>query len=182
MTCIVGLVERDKVWMGGDSAGVAGYSTSSRLDPKVFRNGPYLMGFTTSFRMGQILQFGKPPAPPARGLFRFMVTTFVPWAREAMKSAGYLKIKDNQEEGGTFLVGTRGRLFYVDSDFQIGEHHDNFAAVGCGQDLALGSLYSSERLTPRQRVVTALRAAERFSAGVRRPFRVLSLGGSALRA
>jgi hypothetical protein len=26
MTCIVGLVENNNVWLGGDSAGVSGYS------------------------------------------------------------------------------------------------------------------------------------------------------------
>jgi hypothetical protein len=51
MTCIVGLVDGGRVWLGGDSAGVSGWDLTVRADRKVFRNGPYVMGFTTSFRM-----------------------------------------------------------------------------------------------------------------------------------
>ncbi len=54
MTAIVGLVHNATVYIGGDSAGVSGYSMTVRADSKVFTIGPYLMGFTTSFRMGQL--------------------------------------------------------------------------------------------------------------------------------
>jgi len=37
MTAICAVVHDDKVWMGGDSAGVAGYSLIPRSDPKVFK-------------------------------------------------------------------------------------------------------------------------------------------------
>lgn len=57
MTCIVGLVDGDRVILGGDSAGIAGWHLQLRADEKVFRNGPYAIGFTTSFRMGQILRY-----------------------------------------------------------------------------------------------------------------------------
>lgn len=57
MTCIVGLVDKGSIYMGGDSAGVAGLSVTTRADEKVFLNGPFIMGFTTSFRMGQILRY-----------------------------------------------------------------------------------------------------------------------------
>ena len=75
MTCIVGLEHKGKVYIGGDSAGVAGYSLSVRADQKVFINGNFIFGFTSSFRMGQILRFGfnpprrhpeAPPPPPQR--------------------------------------------------------------------------------------------------------------------
>jgi len=44
-----------------------------------------------------------------------------------------------QEAGGTFLVGYRGRLFRVDSDYQVGESVNNYCAVGCGADLVRAS-------------------------------------------
>jgi hypothetical protein len=52
VTAIVGLVHEGTVYIGGDSAGVSGYSMTVRADAKVFTVGPYLLGFTTSFRMG----------------------------------------------------------------------------------------------------------------------------------
>ena len=57
MTCIVGLVHEGVVYIGGDSAGVGGMSLTVRADEKVFQNGEFLMGFTTSFRMGQLLRY-----------------------------------------------------------------------------------------------------------------------------
>lgn len=43
MTCIVGVAEGGKVWIGGDSAGVdsGNYSLTVRADRKVFRNGHF---------------------------------------------------------------------------------------------------------------------------------------------
>ena len=65
MTAIVAIRQDNTVYMGGDSAGVAGLKITIRKDPKVFINGNFLMGFTTSFRMGQLLQYSfKPPEHP----------------------------------------------------------------------------------------------------------------------
>lgn len=179
MTAIVGLVHDGVVHLGGDSAGVAGYSLTVRRDEKVFTNGPYVIGFTYSFRMGQLLRYSfRPPEPLGQGVEktkdvpRFMATTFVDAVRETLKSGGWLKKDSEQEEGGTFLVGAAGRLFEIASDFHVGEAADGYAAVGCGEDVALGALYATarSRMAPQRRVRLALEAAERFSAGVRGPF------------
>ena len=58
MTCIVGLEHDGKVYMGGDSAAVGGMDVYPSRIPKVFQAGRYLIGYTTSFRMGQLLQYG----------------------------------------------------------------------------------------------------------------------------
>lgn len=176
MTVIAGLAHKGTVHIGADSAGISGYELRERRDAKVFRNGPYAMGFTTSFRMGQLLHHAlQPPAPPEddADLHRFMVTTWVDAVRDCLKTGGWAKKDSEQEEGGTFLVGVRGRLFVVDSDYQVAEPADNYAAVGCGNDVALGALHVSGFygfLTPQVRVKCALETAEKFSAGVRGPF------------
>lgn len=175
MTCIVGLVDGGRVWLGGDSAGVAGYDLTVRADRKVFRNGPYVMGFTSSFRMGQLLRHGfDPPAPPdpPADLEAFMATTFIDGVRERLKAGGWASKSDEQERGGNFLVGVRGRLFEIQSDYQVGENVDGWAAVGCGDQVAHGALFASRGRLAMDRVVLALAAAERFSAGVRRPFAI----------
>ena len=53
MTAIAGLVHDGKVYIGGDSAGVAGMDLHLRSDPKVFTVGEFVIGYTTSFRMGR---------------------------------------------------------------------------------------------------------------------------------
>ncbi|GIG89802.1 Ntn hydrolase family protein [Plantactinospora endophytica] len=174
MTAIVGLVHDGVVYIGGDSAGVSGYSMTVRADAKVFRIGPYVFGFTTSFRMGQLIRYALVAPTPAGNLDRFMATTFVNAVRECLKEGGWAKRDNDREEGGTFLVGVRGRLFTVEDDYQVGASADGYAAVGCGSEIALGALFATARtsMPPKQRVTIALEAAERFSAGVRGPFLV----------
>lgn len=143
-----------------------------RADTKVFRTGPYVMGFTSSFRMGQLLRHAFEPPAPAADLDKFMTTTFIDAVRTCLKAGGWASKNSEQEQSGDFLVGVNGRLFEVGSDYQVGEPADRFTAVGCGDQAARGALYATANtgLQPRERVGIALAAAERFSAGVRAPF------------
>lgn len=172
MTAIVGLVHKHRVYLGGDSAGVAGYQLTLRRDPKVFRSGPYAMGFTSSFRMGQLLRHSLTAPQPEGDLDRFMVTTFVDAVRTCLKDGGWARKDAEQEEGGTFLVGIHGRLFTIDSDYQVAESADGYDAAGCGDQLALGAFHATAALDmkPRQRLTAALDAAAHHSAGVRGPY------------
>ena len=122
MTCIVGLVHEGVVYIGGDSAGVGGMSLTVRADEKVFQNGDFLMGFTTSFRMGQLLRYSlKPPRThPDDDIHQYMVVDFVNAVRGCLKAGGYASKEHEVESGGTFLVGYAGHLFTVDSDYQVG--------------------------------------------------------------
>ena len=57
MTCIAAAIDEKEMVVGGDSAGVGGWGLDLRADPKVFRNGPLVIGGAGSFRMLQLLQF-----------------------------------------------------------------------------------------------------------------------------
>lgn len=177
MTAIVGLVEDGTVTIGGDSAGVAGYSLTVRADQKVFRNGPMVFGFTSSFRMGQILRYSLviPLRNPEMDVMEWAATVFVDAVRSVLREKGFARKTDGEEKGGHFLIGYEGRLFKIENDFQVGESVDEFAATGCGEDVALGALYalSGSELSPKVKVKTALLAAERMSAAVRGPFTIL---------
>lgn len=172
MTCIIGFVDNGKVYIGGDSAGVSGYLVQIREDVKVFRNGPFLMGFTTSFRMGQLLHYAfEPPEHPDNyDDMRFMVCKFVPAVKKCLKEGGWLKTKDGQDDAGSFLVGYRGHLYEIDSDLQVGKLHDRIASVGCGSAYALGAMYALGHLDPTDRVKKALEITTHLNAGVRPPF------------
>jgi hypothetical protein len=175
MTCIAGLVDRGKVWIGGDSAGVAGWDLAVRADEKVFTNGEFVLGFTSSFRMGQLLRYAfTPPAPhEEQDIQQFMVTDFINALRQCLKDGGYATKDKEQESGGRFLAGFRGQLFDIGTDYQVGRNADGYAAVGCGDQIALGSLFSTRGQPAQQRIHKALEAAERHSAGVRGPFVIL---------
>lgn len=184
MTCIVALKDGGRVYMGADSAGVGGwYRKSSRMDPKIYRVGAMLIGFTTSFRMGQLLGYSLtlPHHHADVAIEKYMATAFIDAVRHCLKTGGWAEKDKEVERGGDFLVGYHGRIFHVASDYQVGEREEGFDAVGCGFDLALGSLYTSAMVkdadvggpaNPRERVTVALEAAAAFSAGVHPPFRI----------
>lgn len=172
MTCIVGLVEDGQVFIGGDRAGVGGWALTLRKDVKVFRNGDFLIGGTSSFRMVQLLHhaFIPPVYDENISIEKFMSTAFVDAIRQCFKDGGWSQKSNEQESAGVFLVGFRGRLFEIESDYQVGESLDGFNAVGCGSDVALGVLYATPNVKPRKRVEMALQGAEHLNAGVRGPF------------
>ena len=178
MTCIVGLVENDKVYMGADSMSASDYQAFIRKDAKLFRNGPFLIGGTDSFRMLDLLRYSLelPDLPDDVedddcALHRYMATEFIDAVRETLGAGGFKKIENGVEHGGHFLVGVRGRLFEIYEDFQVGESLDSYAAVGCGAELALGSLHTTNSsILPMERLELALLAAEHHSTFVKRPF------------
>ncbi len=176
MTCIVGLVENGVVYIGGDSSAVSGWDLMLRKDRKVFRVGEALLGFTSSFRLGQLLRdtFLPPALQENEHIERYMTTTFVNAVRECLKEGGFAQKKNEQESAGTFLVGFRGRLFRIADDYQVGETLHHYDAIGSGDSVAFGALYATAHLptslTPSTRIELALSAAEQHNIGVRGPF------------
>jgi ATP-dependent protease HslVU (ClpYQ) peptidase subunit len=181
MTCIIGLVKDGVVYMGGDSIAYTDYFDSrTGRAPKVFRIGECLIGFTSSFRMGQILQYhlkletqGNEPDD------RYIVVTFLEAVRACLKTHGYAKVENNQETGGTFLVGYRGNLYKVCDDLSVLQFTDDFDVVGCGIYHAIGAMAALENLPPRRRIKQALKIVARYVPGVSGPFHLETLGEEA---
>lgn len=182
MTCIVGIIDKEtnSVVMGADSAGVAGLHIVVRKDPKMFWNGDFLIGCTSSFRMIQLLQYNLelPKYNEGDDLHKYMCTKFIDEVRKCFKKGGFLKKEHEEEEGGTFLVAHKNRLFTIEDDFQVAESEDPYAAVGCGYSYALGALSTLEEVIQHEsvkyraevKVHMALEAASKHSGGVCEPF------------
>ncbi len=180
MTCIVGLVEKDKVYIGGDSASVAGYDVQLRADEKVFTNKDFIMGFTSSFRMGQILRydFTSPCRIENIGDDEYLYKYWINKVIKTMKEKQYATVKEGEVKGGSFIFGYRKKLYTVESDFQIGKMIKPYIAVGCGYAYALGALYVLEGIknkAPKDKILLSLKAAEERSAGVQGPFHIVEL-------
>ena len=188
MTCIVALIDGNKVYMGGDAAASDEKSglIFQRTDPKVFKVGQYGIGFVDSFRMGQILQYNwtppiYKPTSGYRNLDKFIRTKFVESIKDAFKEHGYGNFSSGTEEGdqgGVFIIAVQGagRIFTMDTDFHIAEADVQYMSEGAGQELALGSLFSTAQVkTPRKRVRTALEAAAKFNMTVRAPFTIIEV-------
>ena len=176
MTCIVGVVDKAKVYIGGDSASSDDYIVRRSAVPKVFRCGSFVIGYTLSWRMGQILEHHLEIIPsrlPKVGdsLQQFMVQEFIGSVRQIFVDQGYAWKENNRETGGEFLVGYNGHLFHVGTDYQVNETLDGIDACGSGVEIALGVLWANRLLSsPDMRIEMALEAAAYYKGNVRPPW------------
>lgn len=186
MTCIVGLVENGTIYIGGDSAGVdETFSICTRADEKVFVNETedMIVGFSGSFRIGQLLRYAfvAPPQKVGQDDMAYLVTDFIDALRTMQKDKGSMKKENELEEhSASFLFGFNKKLYVVESDFQVAQPLENYVACGCGADIALGAMYATKHLKmkPKVRLELALNAAAEYSAGVRGPFVIKKLSAS----
>ena len=177
MTTIVALEHGGKVYMGGDAAAISGYDKRATRLKKVFVVGPFVIGYSSSFRMGQLLQHSF--TPPERSSSaatdeRYLVNQVIPVIRDLFKTQGYTHVLNNEESAGSFLLGYNGKVHEVDCDFQVNSYREGYAAIGCGENFALGALaVMPEEYDPILRVNLALEIACKFSAGVLPPYTVV---------
>ncbi len=178
MTCIVGYIDKKnkKMYMGGDSAGASGSWSTSRKDEKVFIKGKMLFGFTSSFRMGQLIRysFSIPEKDENMTDYEYMCTKFIDALRKTFKDGGYSKINNNTETGGTFLVAFNGELYNIEDDFQVGMTRLNYDSCGCGYKTAVGALFERHG-EPKKLIDIALSAASYFSGWVKPPFNIIEM-------
>lgn len=179
MTCIIGYAKKGVVWIGGDSAGVGGYNLQIRSDEKVFKKDKMIFGFTSSFRMGQIIRYCLtiPEQYQSKEDYEYLCSDFMDALIKCFSDKGYLKKKDEVKVGGVFLLGYRGNLYTVYDDFQVSKLVKDYNAVGCGEDLAMGAMFATEETdwSPESRINKALSAASEHSAGVAPPFNIVKL-------
>ncbi len=180
MTCIVGLEHEGVIYVGGDSAGVDENSLEicTRLDEKVFVLDDFIIGFSGSFRIGQLLRYALvvPDQPSRKDDMAFIVTDFVDAIRTMQKDKGSMT-KENELEAheAGLVVGYNGNLYVIESDFNVLKPADKYVASGLGAPVALGALHATENLNmkPEARIMLALAAAAHFNASVRPPFYIL---------
>jgi ATP-dependent protease HslVU (ClpYQ) peptidase subunit len=185
MTCIIGMLdkENDCAWIGGDSLGSNWANKSVYLQPKVFRNSIFknvIMGSTTTFRHIDLLKYSENLFPEVDFYkkveldHKYMVTKFIPNLITLFDNG--IKSEVDRNKGASFIVCAGNRVFEIQGDYSVLEPAFGFCSVGCGQDFALGSLYSTRALdiTPKERIALALEAAEQCGCGVQRPFTILN--------
>lgn len=177
MTAIAAITDGKKTWMGADSCGSNGWLSRWDIrEPKIFRNGPFLIGVAGSCRVSQLVQYSLSlPDDPRDDPRKFMVAQFVPNIRELLGTGAAKKSLNGIDEVNSLLmVAFRCHIFVMHSDFDIMERRESFDAIGSGQDFCLGSLHTTQtmKMPPDKRITAALECAAAFNAGVRGPFQI----------
>ena len=170
MTVIVGVRFKGGVLIGGDAQWSTEGSHRIGAQPKVHvLQDTLALGYCGSGRFGQILQYHlselEEPFLPREGRDEeyWCVREFIPYLRAVTEEHGHLHIKHNVEEFGpsAFLLGVRGKLFLIESDYSVNEHSLPYEAVGSGEDNAIGVLHEMLGEIPAEHITEAkaLRAA-----------------------
>jgi len=177
MTCIVALSEGEELVMGADSGAshLPDYEMYTVSMPKVFRAGPWLVGFSGSYRLGQILKFSMPwPEAPKKLDYEFMVTEMTRALYDCLSN----QFDSGQPESAVnrqwqVLIGRLGKVFGVNYRYDVINISDPFTAIGSGRKFALGALHGlvdRQDLSLQERVERALLAAAKFVPGIGQPF------------
>jgi ATP-dependent protease HslVU (ClpYQ) peptidase subunit len=178
MTCIAGIVDKGKVYIGGDSLGNNSGSIVGLVGGKVYHNGEFLIGGCGAHRLNNLVRYSFEPPTPAEevDLDEYMATAFVDELRSCLTDGGYICIEEKKESiEGMLMVGFRARLYVIDGQFAAVRPLDNFAAIGSGSDIALGALFATKGGKPEERLKVALEAAEHLDDSVRSPFHIESV-------
>lgn len=192
MTVVVAVADGRDVVMGADCGAVCFDPSGSAINEigrltrahKIFRNGAYLVGYCSSYRLGQAVMSCELPDPGPdlgnhlRGPWMDVVVAAVeaeverlgepqtPWPGTCL--------------GGQLLVGVAGQLFLVQPDGTVFEHEA--LAIGAGRPYAYGALHATKTQPGADRVAAALSAALEFSPMVAGPTEVLALNQRRMRA
>lgn len=180
MTCIVAVEHEGKVWVGGDAAASDESEIVSRWNDKVFSLGEFVIGYSGSFRIGQLLQYAfSPPEQTSKQTdMEYMVVDFVGSLRALLKDNGAVS-KENEVEShdAGIVVGYRGRIYLIESDFHVGRALETFVALGDGAPFARGALHAIRKLEKDlpldDKILSCLEIAEACCASVRGPFKII---------
>lgn len=182
MTCIAAIIDQKGVGhIACDSVGSNYHTKGVYTNRKIFTVSDMLIGFTGSYRMGQILehQLALPAATVGQEFESWLYVDFVEEVRKVLKNNGYLHVENNEEVGGTFLIVVAGRIFTVQEDLSLLESLDSFEACGSGEDYARATMNAAinHGITKPRRILTeAIEAATKYVPSVGGDIHILSEG------
>lgn len=192
MTCIVGIQTDEGVWMGADSHQECNGVALLVKEPKVYRlsvpnvreNEPkfkMLVGGCGEHRFFQLVNYALkvPPYDENWDEMTWLVQDFIDALRTCIRDGGQMQPDRGRDyHPNLLMLGFHGRLFIVGGDFAVEDVERPFRAIGCGEDAAMGVLYTlglALSTDPEQGIRVALEAAAEIAVGVRPPFHIKKL-------
>jgi ATP-dependent protease HslVU (ClpYQ) peptidase subunit len=173
MTCIAVVKHEGKVYMAGDR-GASDDNTILALDaPKVWKIGPYLIGYAGAMDGERIRYNFKPTAPNLKDTDKFMQTKFVKELREFYNEFWV----DTSKDGDLgLIVAIRGEIYeHSSGDMSLSKYTLPYLAMGSGAEYAYGVLYATDKQkNARNRVLQAVNAAIKFSPSCMGPVDIVS--------
>jgi hypothetical protein len=183
MSSVIGIQHDRIVTIGGDSAIGGGSSLRDASiyndgPPKVWKQGPYLVGGCGVLRALQavryLLEFPDPSG--IHDLAPFLIGSFIPPLREVLLKADIRGADPGSPMGiGSLLLGIHGELWEISADLAVCARSP-YAAIGSGHKQAEGALHALTKLgvTGPRAVEMALEATASTCPTVVGPWTILS--------
>lgn len=178
MTCIVGIEHNGKVIMAADSLAANAYSKCVLAEQKIFKVGKFLIGCAGSGRAAQVIKYSLKVANKKSNQteLEYMCKNFAEAARKVIYEGGVIASKDEADlVDSVILIGYMGKLYVMEGDFQILQIETSFAAIGSGENVALGAMYALQGapIEPKKKLSIAIQAASYFVPSVGGPIHIL---------
>lgn len=137
MTCIVGIECVDGAIVAGDYMGSSWCAQGISTQSKVFSYDKLIMGYTTSFRFGQVIEHmlddnkNFVPTDP-NDTYRWLVRAFIP------KLQAVLELE--KCKGGDAVISLNGQVWYIQEEFSVLRYTNGVHSVGVGEDYMTSSI------------------------------------------
>lgn len=181
MTVVLALENEGKVILGGDAYCSSGITLDKCDTPKVFQIGPLGVGICGSIKAEQIFvkvlkrEFKKKKLDVSREWIEDDLTSLV---REEMLNSGLIGPDENMPDDSSFLIAFEGKVYLFESDFSVWRSPRGYQAIGAGANFAKGAmeaLLKDKSLSPEEKVLRSLQAADELCAYVMPPFNVIAV-------
>lgn len=171
MTCIIGLKEDNKIYVGYDSIAQWGNTRFVDKIPKCFYVGKIFVGISGYTRDSQLIQHTLRVYNPSEGEdpTEYLVNGLCADIHRLFSE--FDRDKDNGPTA-TGIIVYKGHMYYLGSDASLTEFDVPFFAIGSGGDYAMGAMEALEDVPAEERVVRALEITSKFDCGVGPPFHV----------
>lgn len=191
MSCVVGVVGKDAVYIGSDSIVTIGDSVVYTKHKKVVATKNIVFGVVGTIDIVPIMRevLSAPEFVAEDSISSDKMMSISDKFRLLAEDKGY--VHENTSEGvgipyfeGEVLLSNGSGLFHLHSTFSMSEVSEGFAAIGQGGDTALGYLrcvqmndgLDSEIYSASYAIVGALGSAFRYNIWVRPPYHIYRHG------
>lgn len=168
MSCIIGLKDETGVWMGCDGLVSTGSKVTGREAQKVVQKETFLFGTAGSSRKGQILRatvrekvpeyFFRKDRTPVETIDYMIRFLFPGYLLKGLR--GYRMGEYGKEDANTrMLLATKAGVFSIGNNWSVTFQEKGYGAIGSGEGVALGALYTTPNFTGPDRLRFALEAS-----------------------
>lgn len=148
MTCIIGYKTEKGTFLGADSLGSNGHTKAEYTTPKLFKVYDMVIGYTTTYRFGQILQYHmKEILVKEMDSYNYLIKIIVPEIRRCLGEHGAKHTKDNLESGGNCIIGYKNEIYELQNDFSVLSSVNGLITVGSGEDISRGAMIALKETT-----------------------------------